>query len=77
EPSVNRAIQLVKQGKYAAEDYGIYSHMKHGGSELSPLGTFASKVPAPIVAQVKAKEADIKAGKFTVKIDDGAPKSSK
>lgn len=77
EPSVNRAIQLVKQGKYAAEDYGIYSHMKHGGSELSPLGTFASKVPAPIVAKVKAKEADIKAGKFTVKIDDGAPKSSK
>src|SRR5262245_21813439 len=77
EPSVNRAIKLVKDGKYAAEDYGVYSHMKHGGSELSPLGTFASKVPAPIVAKVKAKEADIRSGKFAVKIDDGQPKSSK
>jgi basic membrane protein A len=77
EPSIDRAIKLVKEGKFAAEDYGVYSHMKHKGSELAPLGTFANKVPAALVAKVKAKEADIKAGKFTVKIDDNAPKSSK
>src|SRR5262245_12816486 len=77
EPTVNLAIKNVKEGKFKAEDYGKYSHMKHGGSELSPLGTFASKGPAPIVARVKAKEADIRSGKFAVKIDDGQPKSSK
>lgn len=77
EPSIDRAIKLVKEGKYAAEDYGVYSHMKHGGSELAPLGTFEKKVPAAIVSKVKAKEADIRSGKFTVKIDDGQPKSSK
>jgi basic membrane lipoprotein Med (substrate-binding protein (PBP1-ABC) superfamily) len=32
EPSVDRAIQLVKAGKFAAEDYGIYSTMKYKGS---------------------------------------------
>ena len=76
EPSVDRAIQLVKAGKFAAEDYGIYSTMKYKGSELAPLGTFEKKVPADVVAKVKAKEKAILAGKFTVKVDDSQPKSS-
>ena len=77
EPTIDRAIKLAKDGKFAAEDYGVYSTMKHKGSELAPLGTFEKKVPADIVAKVKAREADILAGKFTVKVDDSQPKSSK
>jgi len=77
EPSMDRAIKLVKEGKFTAEDYGPYSMMKHKGSELAPLGTFEKKVPAEIVAKVKAREAEILSGKFTVKVDDGQPKSSK
>lgn len=76
EPSIDRALKLVKDGKFIAEDYGPYSMMKHKGSEMAPLGTFEKKVPADIVAKVKAREADILAGKFTVKVDDGQPKSS-
>ncbi len=76
EPSIDRALKLVKDGKFAAEDYGTYSTMKHKGSSLAPLGTFEKKVPADVVAKVKAKEADILAGKFTVVVDDNAPKSS-
>ena len=76
EPSIDRALKLVKEGKFTAEDYGPYSMMKHKGSELAPLGTFEKKVPADIVAKVKAKEADILAGKFTVKVDDNQPKST-
>ena len=76
EPSIDRALKLVKDGKFTAEDYGPYSMMMHKGSEMAPLGTFEKKVPADIVAKVKAKEADILAGKFTVKVDDGQPKST-
>lgn len=76
EPSVDRAIKLVKAGKFAAEDYGIYSTMKYKGSELAPLGTFEKKVPADVVAKVKAKERAILAGSFSVKVDDSQPKSS-
>ncbi len=76
EPSVDRAIKLAKDGKFTAEDYGQYSMMKHKGSELSPLGTFEKKVPADIVAKVRAKEQAILAGKFTVKVNDTQPKSS-
>jgi len=76
EPSVDRAIQLVKQGKFTAEDYGPYSMMKHKGSSLAPLGTFEKKVPADVAAKVKAREAEILAGKFTVKVDDSQPKST-
>ena len=76
EPSIDRAIKLVKEGKFKAEDYGPYSMMKHKGSELAPLGTFEKKIPADIVAKVKAKEKDILDGKFTIKVDDSQPKST-
>lgn len=76
EPSIDRALKLVKGGKFAAEDYGVYSTMKHKGASLAPLGTFEKKVPADVMAKVKAKEADILADKFTVVVDDNAPKSS-
>ena len=76
EPSIDRAIKLVKEGKFTAEDYGIYSMMKYKGSELAPLGTFEKKVPADIVAKVKAKEKAILDGKFVVKVDDSQPKST-
>ncbi|HOB00312.1 BMP family protein [Casimicrobium huifangae] len=76
EPTIDEALKKVKAGKFTAEDYGKFSMMKFKGSELAPLGTFATKVPADIVAKVKAKEADILSGKFTVKVDDSQPKST-
>ena len=76
EPSIDRALKLVKDGQFKAEDYGPYSMMKHKGSELAPLGTFEKKIPADIVRQVRAKEKAILDGKFTVKVDDSQPKST-
>jgi basic membrane protein A len=76
EPTIDAALKKVKDGKFAAEDYGPYSTMKHKGSELAHLGTFEKKVPADIVAKVKAREKAIQDGKFTVKVDDSQPKST-
>lgn len=76
EPAAERAIKLVKEGKFTAEDYGPYAMMKYKGSSLAPLGTFEKKVPADIVAKVRAKEKDIVDGKFSVKVDDNQPKST-
>lgn len=76
EPTVDRALALVKQGQFKAEDYGQYSMMKHKGSALSPIGTFAAKVPAALQERVKAREQDILDGKFEVKIDDNQPKGT-
>jgi basic membrane protein A len=77
EPTIDRAIKMAKEGKFKAEDVGQYSMMKFKGSELAPLGTFEKKVPADVVTKVKAKEKAILDGKFTVAVDDNAPKSSK
>jgi basic membrane lipoprotein Med (substrate-binding protein (PBP1-ABC) superfamily) len=76
EPTIDAALKKVKEGKFAAEDYGSYSTMKFKGSELAPLGTFEKKVPADVVAKVKAREKAILDGKFTVKVDDSQPKST-
>ena len=76
QPTADRAIKLVKDGKFAAEDYGAYSTMKYKGSELAPLGTFEKKIPADVVAKMRAKEKDILDGKFAVKVDDNQPKST-
>lgn len=76
EPTIDLAIRNVKEGKFKAEDYGQYSTMKFKGSELAPLGTFEKKIPADLVAKVKAKEKAILEGKFSVKVNDSQPKSS-
>jgi len=76
EPTVDRALKAVKEGKFKAEDYGSYSTMKHKGSELAPLGTFEKKIPADLVKKVKDKEKAILDGKFTVKVNDAEPKST-
>lgn len=77
EPSADRAIKMIKDGKFTAEDYGPYSMMKYKGSSLAPLGTFEKKVPADIVTKMRVKEKAIVDGSFTVKVDDGQPKSSR
>ena len=74
EPTIDLALKQVKDGKFKAEDFGVYSTMKWKGSELAPLGTFAKKVPADLVAKVEAKQKAILAGTFTVKVDDSQPK---
>ena len=76
EPAADRAIKLAKDGKFAAEDYGPYAMMKYKGSSLAPLGTFEKKVPADVMAKVRAKEKAIVDGSFTVVVDDKQPKSS-
>ena len=76
EPTIDRALKAVKGNTFKADDYGQYSLMKYKGSELAPLGTFASKVPADLVARVKAKEKDILDGKFKVAVVETEPKST-
>lgn len=74
EPTIDAALKAVKAGAFKAEDYGKYSTMKFKGGELAPLGSFEKKIPADLVAKVKAREKEIYDGKFTVKVDDGQPK---
>jgi basic membrane protein A len=73
-PSTAR-IKLVKAGKFKAEDYGQYSMMKHKGSS-SRRWAPSRRRSRPTRGQGAAKEKAILDGKFTVKVDDGQPKST-
>lgn len=74
EPTIDAALKAVKAGAFKAEDYGRYSTMKYKGGELAPLGSFEKKLPADLVAKVRAREKALYDGKFTVKVDDSQPK---
>jgi basic membrane protein A and related proteins len=74
EPTIDAALKAVKAGQFKPEDYGKYSTMKYKGSQLAPLGTFEKRIPADLVAKVRAKEKAILAGSFAVKVDDSQPK---
>ncbi|MEQ8399834.1 MAG: BMP family protein [Roseitalea porphyridii] len=76
EPTLDKAIKEVKAGTFKAEDYGVYSFMKHGGCSLAPLGTFEDKVPGEVMELVRARIEAIKAGEFVVPINDEVPRSS-
>ena len=76
EPTLQAALARVADGSFEAENYGVYSFMKEGGCSLAPLGTFEGKVPQAALDLVAEREAAIKAGTFTVEIDDSEPTSS-
>lgn len=76
EPTLDKAIAEVQAGTFTAADYGVYSFMNEGGTVLAPLGTFEGKVPQEAMDLVKQREAEIKAGDFTVEINDSEPASS-
>ena len=76
EPTINTALNNVKQGKFKAEDYGQFSTMKYQGSELSKYGTFEARVPKDLQAKVAAKQQAILDGKFKVQVVETEPKST-
>lgn len=76
EPTLQAAIAEVNAGTFEAKNYGVYSYMIEEGSSLAPLGTFEGKVPEAAMELVREREAAIRAGEFTVEINDEEPKSS-
>lgn len=72
EPTIDTAIAAVSSGNFKAEDYSKYSFMAPGGGSLALDETLVS---ADVVAKVNAREAEIKSGAYTVKINDEAPVS--
>ncbi|MDX1786400.1 BMP family protein [Roseovarius sp. ZX-A-9] len=75
EPTLDHAIEEVRNGTFKAADYGVYSFMKAGGCSLAPLGTFEGKVPQAALDLVETRKAEIMSGAFVTKIDDSEPKS--
>ena len=76
EPTLDAAIKNVKNGTFAADNYGQYSFLKYGGCSLAPLGTFAGKVPQDALDLIAQRESEIRSGAFTVEINDEEPKST-
>lgn len=76
EPTIDAALAAVRSGSFKADDYGRFSTMKFKGSELAPLGSFATRVPADVAARVAAKQQAMLDGSFVVRVDDTAPKPS-
>ncbi|PZO80572.1 MAG: BMP family ABC transporter substrate-binding protein [Mesorhizobium amorphae] len=74
EPSIDKAVAAVLSDSFTAENYGPLSHMAVGGCSLAPLDP--ALVPQDVIDTVKAKEAEIRAGTFTVAINDEEPKST-
>jgi len=76
DAAVNYALEQVKAGTFKAEDYKEWTMMAKGGASLAPYYEFENKIDPAIKAKVEKLAADIKAGKFTVEINDKEPKST-
>lgn len=74
-PSLQKAMEAVQNGTFAAEDYGSLSNLAPGGCSVAPLN--AAYVPPPLVNMVQEQEQAIRSGALKVEIDDTEPKSTK
>ena len=73
EPTVDRAISAVIEGRFEPADYGQYSYMAYGGGSFVADETL---VDAATLEAAKAKEQEIKDGLFRVNVNDAEPKST-
>jgi basic membrane protein A and related proteins len=73
EPTIDRAIKAVMEGRFEAADYGQFSQMAYGGASLSLDETL---VAPDVVKAVREKEKEIADGLFRVNVNDAEPKSS-
>jgi basic membrane protein A len=71
EPTIDRAIAAVIEGKFEPADYGQYSYMAYGGGSFVVDEAIADKAT---VEAAKAKEKEIKDGLFRVNVNDAEPK---
>ena len=73
EPTIDRAITAVTEGRFEPSDYGQYSYMAYGGGSFVVDATL---VDAADVEAADAKEQEIKDGLFRVNVNDAEPKST-
>jgi len=76
ESAISHAIKLVKEGKFAADNYKEWTMMQKGGASLAPYYEFEDKIPADAKAKVKDIAAKIMSGDHVVEINDEEPKST-
>lgn len=76
ENAIGHAVERVKAGSFAAENYKEWTMMGKGGASLAPFHEFEDRIDSGIKARVEQTSADILAGEFVVDINDEEPKST-
>lgn len=77
EPTVQYIIKQVGAGAYTAQDLKDFSMVAKGGASLAPINEATTGgIPAELIEQVKAKEAEIVGGIFRVDITESQPPAS-
>lgn len=76
DPTVDYLIKQVAAGTFTAQDLKDFSMMGKGGASLAPFHATEAKLPADLVAAVKAKEEEIKSGMFRVDVSESQPAGS-
>lgn len=66
ELPINHVIELVKAGKFKAEDYTEWTMFTKGGGSLAPFYEFEDRVPAEAKAKVAEMKSKILSGEFVV-----------
>jgi basic membrane protein A and related proteins len=75
EPTISYLLNQVSAKTFTAQDLKDFSMMGKGGAGLAAYHNTESKLPADLLAKVKAKEDLIKSGAFRVDVNETAPQA--
>ncbi len=76
DSAIGHAVDRVKAGTFAAEDYKKFTMMAKGGASLAPYYEFESKISDEMKTKIAVVTKAIISGKFNVQINDKEPKST-
>lgn len=72
EPTIERAVAAVAAGRFVAADYKPFSMVAYRGASFVADENLANP---ETVAAARAREQEIRNGRFRVEVDDGEPRS--
>ena len=73
EPTIQAALNQLKQTGVSAQDFGIYSYMRHAGCSLAPIGAFRDQIPEQAIERATLREAEMRSRRFTANLNSARP----
>ena len=74
EPTLQAAIEQMREGGITATDFGVYSYMRHNGCSLAPVGRFINDISEDAMELTALREIELRQRRFTATVDTERPR---
>ncbi len=72
-PTLQNALNRLRDGTFGAADFGVYSYMRHSGCSIAPISAYNERISESARELTAARELDMRNFRFTAKVNSSRP----